>query len=74
MEEQPQEFQRQASWGFHEFSPDRLSDRADFEKQSGGERFALFSTVNLFASPALSLKEIELCLEIAAEANKAVFS
>lgn len=45
LEEQPQEFQGQASLGFHNFSPDRLADRADFEKQSGGERVGLFSAI-----------------------------
>lgn len=32
-----------------------------------------FSAVNLFASQAASLREIGLCLETAAEANKGVF-
>lgn len=33
-----------------------------------------FSAVNLFASQAASLEEIELCLEMAAEAKKGFFS
>lgn len=35
--------------------------------------FHQFSTANLFASQAPSLKEIGLCLEIAVEANEGVF-
>lgn len=73
----PQEFQGPAGLCFHEFSPSWLSDRADFEKQRGGERFAhcsqQFSAENLFSSQTSSLKETRLCLEIAAEAKKGVF-
>lgn len=63
--------------GFHESSPSWLSDKADFEKLSGGERFVLFSAIlssELFASQIPSLEEARLCLEIAAEANEGFFS
>ena len=62
--------------GFHDFSPSWLSDKADFEKLSGGEKFVLFSAIpssELFASQIPSLEEARLCLDIAAEANNGFF-
>lgn len=76
MEEQSQEFQEQPGLGFHEFSPDRLSERATSSNEVVERDLyhpLQFSPVNLLTSQVPSLKGMGLCLEITAEGYRGVF-